>query len=63
MKRRQFMRYAGASAMAATGLSVSSRFQTVSAQSKDSLSIQYLGHTAFLFTGGGIRILANQSIV
>ncbi|CCQ51054.1 MBL fold metallo-hydrolase [Crocosphaera watsonii WH 8501] len=59
MKRRQFMRYAGASAMAATGLSVSSRFQTVSAQSKDSLSIQYLGHTAFLFTGGGIRILAN----
>ena len=60
MKRRQFMRYAGASAMAATGLSVSSRFQTVSAQSKDSLSIQYLGHTAFLFTGGGIRILANH---
>ncbi|CCQ67198.1 hypothetical protein CWATWH0402_3576 [Crocosphaera watsonii WH 0402] len=59
MKRRQFMRYAGASAMAATGLSVSSRFQAVSAQSKDSLSIQYLGHTAFLFTGGGIRILAN----
>ncbi len=59
MKRRQFIRYAGASAIAATGISVTSRFQSVSAQSNDSLSIQYLGHTAFLFTGGGMRILAN----
>ncbi len=59
MKRRQFIRYAGASATATVGISISSRFQAVSAQPKDSLLIQYLGHTAFLFTGGGMRILAN----
>ncbi|WP_009547347.1 MBL fold metallo-hydrolase [Crocosphaera subtropica] len=59
MKRRQFIRYAGASAAATAGISIGSRFQAVSAQSKDSLLIQYLGHTAFLFTGGGMRVLAN----
>ncbi|MEM8778929.1 MAG: MBL fold metallo-hydrolase [Cyanobacteria bacterium P01_G01_bin.49] len=59
MKRRQLLRYASASAIAATGISLSSRWQGVSAQGNNSLSIQYLGHTAFLFTGGGVRVLAN----
>ncbi|GBF85353.1 MBL fold metallo-hydrolase [Aphanothece sacrum] len=59
MKRRQLIRYAGASAIAATGIPLVSHFQPTLAQSKDSLLVQYLGHTSFLFTGGGLRILAN----
>ncbi|MEA5533563.1 MBL fold metallo-hydrolase [Crocosphaera sp. XPORK-15E] len=59
MKRRQLIRYAGAGAIAATGLSFTSRWPSMAAPGKDSLLIQYLGHTAFLFTGGGLRILAN----
>lgn len=59
MKRRQLLRYAGASAIATTGLSFASRWQGILAQGNSSLLIQYLGHTAFLFTGGGVRILAN----
>ena len=59
MKRRQLLRYAGASAIAATGISLTSRWQGSLAQGQGSLLIQYLGHTAFLFVGGGLRILAN----
>jgi L-ascorbate metabolism protein UlaG (beta-lactamase superfamily) len=59
MKRRQLLRYAGASAIAATGIPLASQLQPLLAQSNGSLSVQYLGHTAFLFTGGGLRILAN----
>ncbi len=59
MKRRQLIRYVGASAIAATGIPLASRFQPTSAQSNGSLMVQYLGHTSFLYTGGGLRILAN----
>lgn len=59
MKRRQLLRYVGASAIAATRIPLASQFQPTLAQSNGSLMVQYLGHTAFLFTGGGLRILAN----
>ncbi|GAB1544131.1 MBL fold metallo-hydrolase [Scytonema sp. NUACC21] len=62
MKRRQLMSYAGAGIVTALGTTLGSEFQA-NAQSKaqpgSSLSIQWLGHTCFLFTGGGTRILAN----
>ncbi|GAA6621295.1 MBL fold metallo-hydrolase [Scytonema sp. NUACC26] len=70
MKRRQFMGYTGAGVVTAFLIDLSSAFQA-NAQSKPkpkpkpksqsggSLSIQWLGHTSFLFTGGGLRILSN----
>ena len=59
MKRRQLLRYASASAITATGIPLASHFQTASAEGNSSLMVQYLGHTSFLYTGGGLRILAN----
>jgi L-ascorbate metabolism protein UlaG (beta-lactamase superfamily) len=64
MKRRQLIRYAGASLLSATGMAWVSGFQPYQAQSKptkssNSLLVQWLGHTCFLLTGGGIRILVN----
>jgi L-ascorbate metabolism protein UlaG (beta-lactamase superfamily) len=58
MKRRQLMGYAGAGLITALATSLGSQLR-VSAQSGGSLSIQWLGHTCFLFTGGGVRILSN----
>jgi L-ascorbate metabolism protein UlaG (beta-lactamase superfamily) len=59
MKRREFIRYAGAGLGTAIGLGIVSRQQASQAQSNSSVTIQYLGHTCFLFTGGGRRILVN----
>lgn len=59
MKRRQLMRYAGASLLTTIGTAWASGFQSYQAQTGGSLSIQWLGHTCFLFTGGGKRILVN----
>lgn len=56
MKRRQFMVSAGAVTTMATVLAA--KFQPAVAQ-QESLSVQWLGHTCFLFTGGGSRILVN----
>jgi L-ascorbate metabolism protein UlaG (beta-lactamase superfamily) len=55
MKRRQFVQYAGASLLTA---SVMGQVQSAQAQSS-SVTIQFLGHTCFLFTGDGRRILVN----
>ncbi|CDN14297.1 Inactivated Zn-dependent hydrolase of the beta-lactamase fold [Richelia intracellularis] len=54
IKRRQLMGYAGA------GLCTSllANFP-VNAQSTNSLSIKWLGHTCFLFTGNGTKVLTN----
>lgn len=57
MKRRQLMRYAGAGLIATVGTVATSKF--VQAATADSLSVQWLGHTCFLFTGGGKRVLVN----
>jgi L-ascorbate metabolism protein UlaG (beta-lactamase superfamily) len=57
MKRRQFIGYAGvglASAVAPTF----GAYLPANAQSSG-ISVQWLGHTCFLFTGGGTKILVN----
>lgn len=59
MKRRQLIRYARAGVLAALGTGVASGFQSFQAQSRSPLSVQWLGHTCFLFTGDGRRILVN----
>lgn len=58
MKRRQLMGYAGAGLLTAMGAEWVSSLQA-HAQGNDSLSIQWLGHSCFLFTGGGLRVLVN----
>jgi L-ascorbate metabolism protein UlaG (beta-lactamase superfamily) len=55
MKRRQFVQYAGASLLTA---GVMGQVQSAQAQS-GGVTIQSLGHTCFLFTGEGRRILVN----
>jgi L-ascorbate metabolism protein UlaG (beta-lactamase superfamily) len=60
MKRRQLIRYGGASLLAAGGTAWMSGWGANSAQAQGgSLTVEYLGHTCFLFTGGGARILVN----
>ncbi|WP_088242178.1 MBL fold metallo-hydrolase [Calothrix rhizosoleniae] len=54
MKRRELMGYAGAGLLA----SLCTNF-TANAQSASSLSIKWFGHTCFLFTGSGTKILTN----
>ncbi|MGF1672629.1 MAG: MBL fold metallo-hydrolase [Rivularia sp. (in: cyanobacteria)] len=58
MKRRQLMGYAGAGLAGALFANLSSGLR-VNAQSGGSLSIQWLGHTSFLFSGSGTKILVN----
>lgn len=56
MKRRQLLGYAGAGLGATLGL----RLVDSAAQAQSTgVTIRSLGHTAFLFTGGGRRILVN----
>ncbi|BAY81920.1 hypothetical protein NIES267_13980 [Calothrix parasitica NIES-267] len=58
MKRRQLMGYAGAGLAGALFANNGSSLR-VNAQSGGSLSIKWLGHTSFAFTGGGTRVLVN----
>ena len=58
MKRRQLIRYGGMSLATAIATSLIPRRPSL-AQSAESLTIQYLGHTCFLFTGSGITVLVN----
>ncbi len=62
MKRRQLtqrlMQYTGAGLLAGLGLSTIDRLPAA-AQSSSGVTIQYLGHTCFLFSGEGRRILVN----
>lgn len=51
MKRRQFIQYAGTGLAALTATAVKAQ--------SGGLSVRYLGHMCFLFTGGGQRILVN----
>jgi L-ascorbate metabolism protein UlaG (beta-lactamase superfamily) len=66
MKRRELIRYASASLLTTLGTAWMSRLQSYQAKPKpptaqpdSSLLVQWLGHSCFLFTGGGIRILVN----
>ncbi len=58
MKRRQLMGYGGAGLVTALVTNLRSESQAT-AQSSSLLSIQWLGHSCFLFTGGGTKILVN----
>ncbi|MBD2346395.1 MBL fold metallo-hydrolase [Anabaena subtropica] len=57
MKRRQLLGYAGAGLATAFVSTLGSHLQA-DAQSSG-VSVQWLGHTSFLFTGGGAKILVN----
>lgn len=57
MKRRELMGYAGTGLVTALLSNLGSHLKA-EAQSQ-ALSVQWLGHTCFLFTGSGVRILVN----
>lgn len=59
MKRRQWIRYAGASFASALVGGVASSFQASQAQTSGGVTLQFFGHSCFLFSGAGRRILAN----
>lgn len=59
MRRRRLIRYAGAGLLSTLGLGVASSWQSYSAQIGGGLGVQWLGHSCFLFTGDGRRILVN----
>ena len=61
MKRRQIIKYTVASGLSAIAAAWTSSSLSSSAQtpSNNALTVQWLGHTCFLFTGNGLRILVN----
>ncbi|RMF26495.1 MAG: Zn-dependent hydrolase [Cyanobacteria bacterium J083] len=59
MKRRQLLRYTSTSLLTLlTTTLLAGKQKTVSAQA-NALTIKWLGHSCFLFTGGGMRVLVN----
>lgn len=58
MKRRQLLHYASATFASTLGLGLASGYQASKAQSSG-VTITALGHTCFLFSGGGQRVLVN----
>lgn len=58
MDRRQFVQVFGASFVSALGLGLASNWQAYQAQTAG-VRIKWLGHTCFLFTGGGQTFLVN----
>ena len=60
MKRRQLIRYGGTALLTAIGILGSDFSSPSQAQSnKNSVQITYLGHTCFLFSGNGLKVLVN----
>lgn len=59
MKRRQIIRTAGASLLAVAGTQIGASFRSATAQASNALQVEWLGHSAFLFSANGFRILAN----
>lgn len=59
MKRRQFIRYGGAGLTMAIATTLMARQSSVAQANSDKITIQYLGHTCFLFTGSGVTVLVN----
>ncbi|WP_204102543.1 MULTISPECIES: MBL fold metallo-hydrolase [Spirulina sp. CCY15215] len=58
MKRRQLIRYAGIGFLSTAGIAATSQGYPAQGQS-GGVTVKYLGHTCFLFSGGGKRILVN----
>ena len=59
MKRRQLIRYGGVSLATAIASTMMRSQSSFAQDSSESLTIQYLGHTCFLFTGSGLTVLVN----
>ena len=59
MKRRQIIRTAGAGLLAVAGAQVGAILRPATAQASPGLQVEWLGHSAFLFSANGFRILAN----
>jgi L-ascorbate metabolism protein UlaG (beta-lactamase superfamily) len=59
MKRRQLIHYAGAALLTTLVTTLATEFQADSAPNSNSLAVKWLGHTCFLFTSGGTKILVN----
>lgn len=57
MKRRQLLRYGGASLL--TALALSQTAERSAAQAPGALTVRYFGHSCFLFSGEGARVLTN----
>lgn len=58
MKRRQLIRYAGAGLLTITGTGLATGLDAI-AQTTGGVTIKWLGHTCFLVTSGGKRLLIN----
>ncbi|WP_404783848.1 MBL fold metallo-hydrolase [Altericista sp. CCNU0014] len=59
MRRRQLLRYAQGGLIASLGMGLVDRWYTPKADAAQSLTIQFLGHTCFLMSGSGVRVLVN----
>jgi len=59
MKRRQFFLAASAGVAAIAGSSLVPQLGRAKAQSASGLSIEYLGHSCFVFQGGGQEVMVN----
>jgi L-ascorbate metabolism protein UlaG (beta-lactamase superfamily) len=59
IRRRQFLRYAQGGLIASLGAGLANHLNTGSAAAAESVSIQFLGHTCFLVSGSGVRVLVN----
>ena len=58
MKRRQLIGYAGAGILTTLAVTLNSEYKATAAKT-DGLTVQWLGHTCFLFSSGGTKILVN----
>jgi L-ascorbate metabolism protein UlaG (beta-lactamase superfamily) len=59
MKRRQLIRYCGIGLKTAIATSIMPRRSVLAQDSSAGVTIQYLGHTCFLFTSGDLQVLVN----
>ena len=59
MKRRQLISYAGAGITTTLAVTIASELKATAAKADSALSVRWLGHTCFQFTGGGTRTLVN----
>lgn len=59
MKRRQLIRYGGVGMTMAIATGLIPRRYAWAQETTDGVTIQYLGHTCFLFTGDGLTVLVN----
>ena len=57
MKRRQLIRYGSMSLVATLGAIATTN--AFAQNNNSSVTVQYLGHTCFLFTGNGLKVLVN----